>query len=291
MVENERVYTIGVVERDTGIGRDTLRVWERRYGFPEPVRNDKGERTYPEAQIRRLQRVRRLIDQGLRPGKLLPLPEDALNQLETELQPETPGPQHESVVALLDAMCSTDAARVEALLQKQYAKQGMEGFILRTVVPLLSSIGELWASGNLQIFQEHFLSAQLIRFLNTEISRLQNSAGKPVVLLATLPGEEHTLGLLMLSAILSTRDVSTINLGGEVPMDQIARAVEQFRADIVAITFSGSYQYNTIRSDLLELRTFIPNDVDIWTGGEGVRRLRKLPAGVTKFSSFERLPL
>jgi DNA-binding transcriptional MerR regulator/methylmalonyl-CoA mutase cobalamin-binding subunit len=291
MVENERVYTIGIVERDTGIGRDTLRVWERRYGFPEPVRNDKGERIYPEAQIRRLQRVRRLLDQGLRPGKLLPLPEDALNQLETELQPETPGPQHESVMALLDAMCSTDAARVEALLQEQYAKQGMEGFILRTVVPLLSSIGELWASGNLQIFQEHFLSAQLIRFLNTEISRLQNSAGKPVVLLATLPGEEHTLGLLMLSAILSTRDVSTINLGGEVPMDQIARAVEQFRADIVAITFSGAYQYSTIRSDLLELRTLIPNDVDIWTGGEGVRRLRKLPAGVTKFSSFEKLPL
>ena len=291
MIENERVYTISIVERDTGIGRDTLRVWERRYGFPEPERNDKGERIYPEAQIRRLQRVRRLLDQGLRPGKLLPLAEDALNQLETELQPETPGTQYASVTALLDAIRSTDAARVEALLQEQYARQGMENFILKTVVPLLSSIGELWASGNLQIFQEHFLSAQLIRFLNSEISRLQNSAGKPVVLLATLPGEEHTLGLLMLSAILSSRDVSTINLGGEVPMDQIALAVEQFRADIVAITFSGSYQYSTIRSDLLELRTLISNDVDIWTGGEGVRRLRKLPAGVTKFSSLEKLPL
>ena len=291
MVVDERVYTIGVVERDTGIGRDTLRVWERRYGFPEPVRNDKGERIYPEAQLRRLQRVRRLLDQGLRPGKLLPLPEDALNQLESELQPETPGPQHESVIALLDAIRSADAARVEGLLQQQYAKQGMEGFILNTVVPLLSSVGELWASGNLQIFQEHFLSAQLIRFLNTEVSRLQNSAGKPVVLLATLPGEEHTLGLLMLSAILSSRGVSTINLGGEVPMDQIARAAEQFRADVVAITFSGSYQYSTIRSDLRELRTFIPDYVDIWTGGEGVRRLRKLPAGVTKFSSFEKLPV
>jgi DNA-binding transcriptional MerR regulator/methylmalonyl-CoA mutase cobalamin-binding subunit len=291
MVENERHYSIGVVERDTGIGRDTLRVWERRYGFPEPERNEKGERIYSEAQLRRLQRVRRLLDQGLRPGKLLPLTEDALDQLETELQPEIQEPQDESVTVLLDAIRSTDAARVEALLQEQYAKQKMESFILTTVVPLLSSVGELWASGNLQIFQEHFLSTQLIRFLNVEISRLQKSARKPVVLLATLPGEEHTLGLLMLSAMLSSRGISAINLGGEVPMDQIGLAVDQFRADIVAITFSGAYQYSNIRNHLLELRALIPDDVDIWMGGEGVRRLRKLPAGVTKFNSLEKLPL
>ncbi len=70
MTENEGLYPIGVVERDTGIGRDTLRIWERRYGFPEPVRNEKGERIYPEKQLRHLQRIRRLLDQGLRPGKV-----------------------------------------------------------------------------------------------------------------------------------------------------------------------------------------------------------------------------
>jgi DNA-binding transcriptional MerR regulator len=39
VIENNQFYSIGVIERDTGIGRDTLRVWERRYGFPDPVRN------------------------------------------------------------------------------------------------------------------------------------------------------------------------------------------------------------------------------------------------------------
>ena len=46
-----------------------------------------------------------------------------------------------------------------------------------------------------------------------------------------------------------------------------------------------------IRQHLLELRELLADDVDIWTGGEGVRRLRKLPAGVTKFNSLEKLPL
>jgi len=112
MAENRGSYPIGVVERDTGIGRDTLRVWERRYGFTDPVRNEKGERSYPEIQLRRL------LDHGVRPAKL-------------------------------------------------------------------------------QVFQEHFLSEQLIRFLNAEIAGLQKGAGKPLVLLATLPGEEHTLGLMI----------------------------------------------------------------------------------------------
>ena len=291
MIENTAFFPIGVVERDTGIGRDTLRVWERRYGFPRPVRNAKGERSYPEDQLRRLQRTRRLLDRGIRPGKLLSLSEDALDELEASLLPEASGQLNKTVEAVLDAIRSADAGQVEVLLRGQYEKQGMRKFVLETVIPLLHAVGELWISGKLQIFQEHFLSEQLIRFLNAEIANMQKSAGKPVVLLATLPGEEHTLGLLMLAAMLSSSGVSFINLGGEVPMDQIGSAVKQFQADAVGITFSGAYPYQNIRPHLNELRELIADDVAIWTGGEGVRRLRKLPAGVTKFTSLEKLPL
>jgi methanogenic corrinoid protein MtbC1 len=292
MIENIQLYPIGVIERDTGIGRDTLRVWERRYGFPDPVRNAKGERVYPEIQLRRLQRIRRLLDRGIRPGKLLPLSEEALDGLESSLQPAATEPLDEAIREILDAIGSADAWQVEGLLRRQYKKQGMQALILDTVVPLLRRVGELWIGGKLQVFQEHFLSEQLIRFLNAEISAMQNNSdGKPLVVLATLPGEEHTLGLLMLSALLSSRGISVINLGGEVPMDQIGHAVQQFQADVAGITFSASYQYRNIRQHLLELRELLGDDVAIWAGGEGVRRLRKLPAGVIKCSSLEELPL
>jgi hypothetical protein len=33
---------IAAVERDTGLAKDTLRVWERRYGFPQPGRDANG---------------------------------------------------------------------------------------------------------------------------------------------------------------------------------------------------------------------------------------------------------
>lgn len=291
MLDKEEHYSIGAVERDTGIGRDTLRVWERRYGYPEPVRNEKGERIYSEAQLRRLQRVRRLLDQGLRPGKLLPLSEDALDQLEADLTAFESESLDPVVADLVDAVTSADADKVKALLNQAFEQEGMERFIFDTAVPLLTAVGELWARGRLQIYQEHFLSNQLVQFLNSKISRLQKTARKPVVLLATLPGEEHTMGLLMVAALLSSRGITAVNLGSEVPMEQIARALEHFRADILGITFSGAYQYSNIRHHLLELRESIPDDVDIWTGGEGVRRLRKLPIGITKFNSLEKLPL
>ena len=291
MTESGGHFSIGVVERDTGIGRDTLRVWERRYGFPDPVRNEKGERIYPEEQLRHLQRIRRLLDQGLRPGKVLPLGEEGLLELEARLIPDQGQGLDKTVASVLEAMQSADSERLETILRKQYANQGMQAFILKTVVPLLNVVGERWAGGRLQIYQEHFLSQQLIRFLNAEITIMQKRARKPVVLLATLPGEEHTLGLMMVAAMLSSHGLSIINIGGEVPMGQIVAAVEQFHADIVGLTFSGAYQYKNVRPHLTELRELLPEDVEIWTGGEGVRRLRKLPDGVTKFMTLETLPV
>ncbi len=291
MTSQETLYSIGTVERDTGIGRDTLRVWERRYGYPVPVRNDKGERVYSEQQLRQLQRIRRLLDQGMRPGKLLPLQAGELDQLEASLVPEGSLSPRGAVAEVIGAVQSADVGAFEVLLRQQYDQQGMHRFILDTVVPLLRSTGELWAGGKLQIYEEHFLSQQLIRFLNVEIAVMQAQTRRPKVLLATLPGEEHTLGLLMVAAMLSSHGISVVNIGGEVPMDQIVRAVEQFRADIVGITFSGAYPYKHIRPDIQELRELVDEDIELWIGGEGVRRLRKLPAGVTRFTTLEKLPL
>ncbi len=285
---NYEFLSIGAVERDSGIARDTLRIWERRYGFPEPLRNDKGERMYPEGQLRRLQRIRRLLDQGLRPGKVVVLDDADLDLLEAELYPDDSS--NDSIEHILHVLQGSDGSELEDTLSQIYQQQGMEAFITETVIPLLYTIGERWAKGKLQIFEEHLMSEVLTRFLNREISDLQKNTSKPRVLLATLPGEEHTLGLLMFAALLSARNINVTNLGGEVPLDQIVLAVDRLNADVLGLTFSGAYKYENIRSNINELRDSIPENVDLWLGGEGVKRMRKLPGGVTRFTSFDKLP-
>jgi DNA-binding transcriptional MerR regulator len=170
--ENADRFAIGAVERDTGIGRDTLRIWERRYGFPTPERNAKGERVYSSAQIRRLQAIRRLLDQGLRPGKVVPLGEEALGELsatlpQTASRPGAVDSVHDDLLALASA---GDLKAFNAALEQALARNGLRSFVLDNFAPLTRVIGESWAGGKLQIFEEHLLTRHLVQFLEKRVT-------------------------------------------------------------------------------------------------------------------------
>ncbi len=65
------MFTISAVERETGLSKDTLRAWERRYGFPKPARDARGDRRYSAVQVERLRKIKRLVDAGFRPSKVI----------------------------------------------------------------------------------------------------------------------------------------------------------------------------------------------------------------------------
>ena len=54
---NQAQYAIAAVSRLSGISCHTLRVWERRYGFPVPVRSPSGHRRYDRDQVQTLCRL------------------------------------------------------------------------------------------------------------------------------------------------------------------------------------------------------------------------------------------
>lgn len=55
---------IGEVARRAGVTTATLRAWETRYGLVPPARTAGGQRLYREADVGRVQAVRRLVGQG-----------------------------------------------------------------------------------------------------------------------------------------------------------------------------------------------------------------------------------
>ena len=55
---------IGEVARRAGVTTATLRAWEARYGLVPSARTAGGQRLYQEADVGRVQAVRRLVDQG-----------------------------------------------------------------------------------------------------------------------------------------------------------------------------------------------------------------------------------
>src|SRR5205807_148656 len=91
------MLNISAVERETGLSKDVLRMWERRYGFPDPGRDDNAERQYPTDQIAKLRAIKRLMDTGMRPGKLMNQSLDQLN----ELADSRAGPRRETAAPAL----------------------------------------------------------------------------------------------------------------------------------------------------------------------------------------------
>lgn len=269
---------IAAVERDIGLGKDTLRVWERRYGFPTPLRDGFGERVYPAEQVAKLRLVKRLMDRGQRPGKLLGQSLETLNeQLGTPAAGVGADDTADWVVPLLK---QRELDRLRAELAQRLAREGLQRFVIETVPALNRRIGDGWMSGEVEIFEEHLYTEQIQNLLRASIHGLSSRGTTPRVLLTTIKDEEHQLGLLMVEALLAANGAACVSLGAQTPVGDIVGAARATGADIVALSFSGACPWRKARDSLIELRAALPPAVALWAGGAGLAgRARKL-AGV-----------
>src|SRR5512144_58041 len=69
------------VVRITGLRREQLYMWQRRYGFPAPLRDSFGDRVYPPDQVARLRLIKQLLSEGWRAGAVVPLADTALQSM------------------------------------------------------------------------------------------------------------------------------------------------------------------------------------------------------------------
>lgn len=278
---NGLLLNISAVERETGLSKDVLRMWERRYGFPKPDRDENGEREYTPADIAKLRAIRRLMDVGMRPGKLMASSLDELNALaEVRAAPrrDQVAPALErDVLALIQ---SHDTSGLQHTLANLLMKQGLQTFVLETLTPLNRTVGDAWMRGELQVFEEHLYTEQLQVALRTAINAFPRQQGMPRVLLTTFPNEQHGIGLLMVEALLVPEGVQCISLGPQTPVEDIRRAVLAHKVHILALSFSAAFPLRQAIDGLANLRRQIPPQVTIWAGGEMTRRVRKTMPGV-----------
>ena len=259
---------IAIVERDTGIAKDTLRIWERRYGFPQPGRDGNGERTYSANDLEHLRAIKRLMDQGMRPGKLIGLP---LSELEAMAQamPVRSLTQDEQRTAdsILELIRGHHASELRVLLQRLMLQQGLQAFVGQTIAHLNQHIGECWARGELTVAHEHLYTECVQTVLHGIIAAQPAGAASPRIVLTTVPGETHTLGLLMAEALWTAEGAACVSLGPQFPIADIPAVVQDGGYDIVALSFSLSFRSTHARNALRTLRSSLPPYVQIWAGG------------------------
>ena len=283
----EPQFTIAAVERDVGLSKDVLRVWERRYGFPVPDRDPNGERLYPAGQVLRLRLIKRLMDRGHRPGRLVTASVNELEALAASSHGTTTDANSGSdeLDKLFVLIRQHKAAAYLQAMQQRLARQGLRLFVQDTVAPLTVQIGLAWEQGPLQVFEEHLFTELTARVLRQAIATVPGGS-EPRVLLTTLPKEPHAMGLLMVEAVISLEGAQCISLGTQMPLLEIVDAVAAHQVDVVALSFSAAFPARQVPALLEQLRAALPGTTELWAGGAGVRKLAA-PEGVVCMASLD----
>jgi methylmalonyl-CoA mutase cobalamin-binding subunit len=281
--------SIAAVERDTGLTKDTLRVWERRYGFPNPGRDEFGERLYPIDQVDKLRVLRRLMDAGHRPGKLIHLPMHALLLLgRQERLPASAAPAQTAAASLtapdVGEFLALIRSRQPEVLRRSLAQAllrlGLERFVFDVAAPLTRLIGEVWPRDEFESFDERLSIESLQTVMRGALASISSPGAPPTVMLTTVPGEPHGLGLLMTESLLSLQGCRCLSLGVQTPLWDAVLAARAHRADVLALSFSSALNAAQVVDSLAELREMLPATIGIWAGGDSPALRRHRLAGV-----------
>jgi methanogenic corrinoid protein MtbC1 len=272
------MFSIGSVSRETGIPTATLRKWEERYSFPKPNRHNGHTRSYSHEEIIYLHEIKKRIDQGERPSQLFGKNSVALTHLKSVVNQSSS--QAAFINQAIEMLIAHEMKTLHTLLEKKLKKLGIFKFIVQVAKPLTIAVGDKWADGILDVFTEHCYSQQMYSLLHSTVKPKTDCAIMPRILLATLPGEKHTLGLAMMQALLFSENANCINLGAELPLLEFPKAATHYHANIVGVSFSIAFPQRSLLPAITQLRASLPSDVALWVGGSGAKRLVTVPSGI-----------
>jgi methanogenic corrinoid protein MtbC1 len=111
----------------------------------------------------------------------------------------------------------------------------------------------------------------------------------PRVLLTTLPGEEHQLGLLMAEAFLTIEGAQCFSLGTQTPPSDILKAVDAHQVDILGLSCSAANTPRATLAQLMALREKLDVRVELWVGGNVSLDQHKI-AGIRRVASLTDIP-
>ena len=272
--------SIGALSRATRIPIETLRTWERRYGFPVPERKPSGHRVYPVSSVPRLRRIAEALGRGHRAAEVVAASDVELSELLRATTPSVRGlPLAESRRTtgpedLLHAVETFDANNLTWQLLTDWAVLGPVEFLKSRLGPLVREVGEAWETGRLEVRHEHFLSERVGDLLRTLRLQFEERATCPLVVCTSLPGESHGLGLQMAALLLAVAGCRILFLGTEVPIAQVATLAKDLESRAVAVSVSLATRGKNTAAQLARLRSLLPRRITLLVGGEGAPRPR-----------------
>jgi MerR family transcriptional regulator, light-induced transcriptional regulator len=258
--EDAPLVRIGELSRRTGVGVDTLRAWERRYGLLKPRRSPGGFRLYGTGDQERVRAMKTLIDSGVSAAEAA-----RLAKSESPAGPGEPGERvgdHGPRLTLaLERFDETDA---NAIIDDALARFTVGAVASRIFLPVLREIGKRWERGEISVAQEHF-AAGILRARMLSVGRNWGAGSGPRALLACPPGERHDLGLIAFGLVLRERGWRITFLGSDTPIETIVDAAARLKPAAVVLSAVTRQPFEAVADGIRHLS----GDTPVLIGGEG----------------------
>lgn len=260
---------IGDLAERTGVSTHTLRAWEKRFGLLRPVRTSGGYRLYSPADAARVGKMQDLRDQGVAASRAAAL---VLLEERSTTTPEVPdtAPAPEDIVESFVAhTLEFDDAAAHAVLDSAFCTLSVEDAIELVLLPILSRIGDGWATGDLTVAHEHFASLLVRARLMPHTVTWSTGTG-PLAVLACPAGERHDLGLVAFGVILGRAGWQVRCLGADTPWESLVATVEALRPEVVVLAAVAPGPLEPLEEWLPRLRA---SSRRIAVGGAGAAHL------------------
>jgi MerR family transcriptional regulator, light-induced transcriptional regulator len=265
-------YSIAAVSKLTGVSCHALRVWERRYGYPRPHRSGSNQRRYSADQVRVLRRVAELARSGRPIGELIS--DFRAGRLEVAA-PAGPGASElpAEVAGVVEALLAGDLDTADVLLASLAAELPPAALATRVLEPAIVEVGERWFRGAAAVYQEHLASCALLRAVGRCLDEARRANVRPArrAIVASVQGERHEGGVMLLSLMLELSGWRVLTLGVDLPVAELRGAIETWRPDAVGVSFVLSRSINKRFGELGAIR-----GVPVFVGGRSLMNHKTL---------------
>ncbi|MFW9778227.1 MAG: cobalamin-dependent protein [Candidatus Heimdallarchaeota archaeon] len=209
------------------------------------------------------------------PKEYNPPPRDDTPKSETILQEDV----NHSFQELLDTYIAnliSDDYNMETFGQ-EIADRYPDHFQLVTafITPLLVEVGRRWEEGTLTTAEEHVISSRLEKFIIQLIPQKLDKS-KATVLLVTVEGEEHVIGLLALELLLRENGHRVVNLGRTLPIKSLIQYIEDqaIKPDWICFSVTIDAFIGTLLREIREIKAHFKDRIKIAVGGQALQKHR-----------------
>jgi DNA-binding transcriptional MerR regulator len=274
------LFSISDLEQYSGVKAHTIRIWEQRYNALSPQRSQGNTRYYDGIQLLRLLNIVSLNEANYKISKLCAMSDSELHaiieaQLHSEKKMEDTS---EYFISQLIATALTfNEANFEKIFTTCVLRFGLKNSYIKIIYPMLVRIGLMWTSESIPATNEHFVCNLIKQKLFSAINDLPVAKTTEQLWLLFLPEDEfHEIGLLFSQYIIKQMGVKVINLGPNVPFNELVKTIKLISPSHLLLFLVHNYDPEVAQTYVSNLKKNIDNSKLLIAGNQKVLSQLKL---------------